>query len=708
MKPIVWIAAVLVLVNAVGTRPSAQTTTPQYAWMAKAGMSGWDAVSDIAVDQLGNTYMTGTVMAYPNVPPKAFLVKVNANGTTAWTRIFGGNADGNQGIAVVVDAAGHSYVLGHGSYDLPTTSGDSVPPSSTPTFIAEFSPTGTLVDTHAIVVPGVQYNGRDLAINARNELVVVSNARIHATGQDWIQVELVASRVRTTLATLQGSGHDHVAAVAVPASGQIYIAGHTTSSNFPLTGDALDTTPASSDAFVTVLDGSSIVYSTLAGGSFNEEGNDIAVDEAGNLYLLAESYAADFPGTAGSATAGNTGTARVLKIDAARNIAYSARLNGPMHPHRVAVDAAGSVYVTGITLSSTYPLTTDAYSTFFTPSGGTGSASPVLARLDPQGTIVEWSSLLTHVADGYDQDEMPPAIALDASGGVYLGLSAYNQRYYNGNPLMEPSFNNYEDVSDATFKRNSYALKFTTTITPPPPPSNTPTGSAILVAGASATVTFGTVTAPGETTILPIDPGVLLLGMPGEFTLSEGVQAVEITTTATIVPPIQVCFNASALTEDEFGRAEILHGVGGSWVVEPTVRDSVSRTLCATVGSLSPFAVGIRAKPPTYRVAALYDQARTHKSGSTVPVKVQLLDAAGVNVSSEATTLTVQQLVRVSDEAASQAADSGQANPDFGFRFADGAYMYNLSTKGLTVGTYELRFTAGSEATVYSVRFAVR
>ena len=706
MKPIVWIATVLALVTAVGARPLAQTS-PEYAWMAKAGMSGWDAVSDIAVDRFGNTYITGSVLPYPNVWHRAFLTKVNANGTTAWTRVFGGNADGNQGIAVAVDAAGHAYVLGHGSHDLPTTSGDSVPLGGSPTFIAEFSPAGVLVDTHAINVPGVQYAGRDLALNAANEIVVVSNARVHATGRDWIQVELISSRVRTTLTTLEGSSFDHVAAVAVPSSGQIYIAGTTSSPNFPLTADAFDRT-TDSDPFLAVLDGSAIVYSSFAGGTGGDHSNDIAVDDDGNAYLLATSYATNFPGAAGSATAGNTGDARIIKLDAARNIAFSARLNGPMAPHRIAVDAARHVYVTGSTMSSAYPLTPDAYSTFFTPAGSTPSVSPVLARLDPQGTIVEWSSLLTHVADTNDQDHAPPVIALDTSGGVYLGLSAYNQRYYNGNPLMEPSFNNYEDVSDATFKRNSYALKFTTTITPPPPPPNTSTGSSIVVAGASATVTFGTVTAPGETTILPIDPGVLLLGMPGEFTLSEGVQAVEITTTATIVPPIQVCFNASALTEDEFERAEVLHGVGGFWVVEPTVRDSANRTLCATVGSLSPFAVGLRPKPPTYRVSALYDQTKTHKSGSTVPVKVQLLNAAGMNVSSPDIALTVRGLERVSDSAAAQASDSGQANPDFAFRYADGAYQFNLSTKGLAVGTYELRFVAGSEPTVFSVTFSVR
>ena len=99
-----------------------------------------------------------------------------------------------------------------------------------------------------------------------------------------------------------------------------------------------------------------------------------------------------------------------------------------------------------------------------------------------------------------------------------------------------------------------------------------------------------------------------------------------------MLAPIRVCFDATALTDDDFGRAEVLHGVGASWVVEPTTRDLTTRTICATVTSLSPFAVGIRAV--TLRVEALFDQTKSHKAGSTVPVKVRLVNASGANVSS--------------------------------------------------------------------------
>ena len=52
--------------------------------------------------------------------------------------------------------------------------------------------------------------------------------------------------------------------------------------------------------------------------------------------------------------------------------------------------------------------------------------------------------------------------------------------------------------------------------------------------------------------------------------------------------------------------------------------------------------------------------------------------------------------------------DAGTANADSAFRYSDGAYIFNLSTKGLTVGTYELQFTAGSDPAILRVPFSVR
>ena len=127
------------------------------------------------------------------------------------------------------------------------------------------------------------------------------------------------------------------------------------------------------------------------------------------------------------------------------------------------------------------------------------------------------------------------------------------------------------------------------------PPKNTPVGGnvTVTVPDTAATVTFTSVTAPGETTVTLIaDPAAMNLTLPGGFAISAGSAAYEITTSATISGPIEVCLVASDLSEADFATAVILHGVNGAWQVEATRRDAATRRLCAEVASLSPFAVG--------------------------------------------------------------------------------------------------------------------
>jgi hypothetical protein len=126
-------------------------------------------------------------------------------------------------------------------------------------------------------------------------------------------------------------------------------------------------------------------------------------------------------------------------------------------------------------------------------------------------------------------------------------------------------------------------------------PPNTPAGSNVHVDGpvALTSVTFSTVATTGETSMTPIaDPSSLNLSMPGGFAISTTSTAYEITTTASVSGPIEVCLVASGMTDAEFATASILHGVAGAWQVEATRRDLATHRLCADVASLSPFAVG--------------------------------------------------------------------------------------------------------------------
>ena len=111
-----------------------------------------------------------------------------------------------------------------------------------------------------------------------------------------------------------------------------------------------------------------------------------------------------------------------------------------------------------------------------------------------------------------------------------------------------------------------------------------------------------------------------------------------------------------------------------------------------------------------YGIVALYDQTKAHKSGSTIPIKIRLVDASGASVSSSSTVVHAVSVIQISSQASTNFGDSGDSNPDFDFRYdaSLGGYIFNLQTTGFVTGSYLLSFVAGNSPTVYSVGFQVR
>jgi hypothetical protein len=108
-----------------------------------------------------------------------------------------------------------------------------------------------------------------------------------------------------------------------------------------------------------------------------------------------------------------------------------------------------------------------------------------------------------------------------------------------------------------------------------------------------------------------------------------------------------------------------------------------------------------------YAVCLLYDTAHAAQSGSTIPIKFQLCDAARNDVSSSAIMVTAQHIVMLSTSTSSSVMNAGNANPDNNFRFdptlgPTGGYIFNLKTTGLATGTYVLTFTVPGDPTAHS------
>jgi len=112
-----------------------------------------------------------------------------------------------------------------------------------------------------------------------------------------------------------------------------------------------------------------------------------------------------------------------------------------------------------------------------------------------------------------------------------------------------------------------------------------------------------------------------------------------------------------------------------------------------------------------YGVCPLFDQTRSVKSGATFPIKLQLCDTNGNDLSASVIVVHATSVTAISGVPGTLDAP-GNANPDNDFRFdatlgPTGGYIFNLSTGGLASGTYSLQFTAGSDPVTHTVNFGV-
>jgi streptogramin lyase len=116
---------------------------------------------------------------------------------------------------------------------------------------------------------------------------------------------------------------------------------------------------------------------------------------------------------------------------------------------------------------------------------------------------------------------------------------------------------------------------------------------------------------------------------------------------------------------------------------------------------------------PLYNTCLLYDPNKAAKSGATIPMKLQLCDGGGNNLSSSSITVHAVSITQISTSISGPVEDSGNANPDNDFRFdptlgETGGYVFNLKTTGLTTGTYKLDFVVTGDSARYSAPFQVK
>ncbi len=224
---------------------------------------------------------------------------------------------------------------------------------------------------------------------------------------------------------LGGSGLEEAHAVATGSDGTIYVAGVTASADFPTVAGAYQ--PAynadgfPSDAFVTRLsaDGTTVLSSTFLGGTDTDVARGLALDAGGNIYVAGETQSSNFPTTFGALQVFNAsigsfpdGFVTKLSPDGA-SLVYSTYVGGSFTDtiSGIAVDSAGSAYVTGFS-DSTLRTAGGPFQTFCQGTGFGGFVS----KLTPNGSAYMYATRLC----GSANDE-PQAIAVDGAGHAYVG-----------------------------------------------------------------------------------------------------------------------------------------------------------------------------------------------------------------------------------------------------------------------------------------------
>ncbi len=160
---------------------------------------------------------------------------------------------------------------------------------------------------------------------------------------------------------LGGNSDDYAYGIAVDSSGNAYVTGGTSSTDFPTQNPLQATYGGNQDAFVTKFsaDGASLVYSTYLGGNSDDRGDGIAVDSSGNAYATGYTTSTNFPTKDPlQANKGLVEDAFVTKISAdGASLVYSTYLggNGSDYGYGIAVDSAGNAYPTGYTYSTNFP-----------------------------------------------------------------------------------------------------------------------------------------------------------------------------------------------------------------------------------------------------------------------------------------------------------------------------------------------------------------
>ena len=412
---------------------------PVLTYSTYLGGTDYNYAMGIAVDSLGYTYVAGYTSSvdFPvvggvqgifgggscdtevNTAPcfDAFVSKLNPQGTgLVYSTYLGGTGD-DEAVRIAVDSSGQAYVAGFtDSLDFPTAG----------------------------------------PLQGSNGGGTCGTATYPTPCYDAFVAKLTASGSNLVYSTyLGGTGDDFASSIAADSSGNAYIAGLTSASDFPVTAGTLQTTYGGGpfDGFVAKISptGSSLIYSTYLGGSLEDHVNGIALDSSGDAFLTGQTDSANFPVKGGfqtlyTATTCGSALSNIPCFEGflaelnptGTALLYSSYLGGSAASYGsdIAIDSSGAAYVAGWTTSKDFPVTQGAYD-----NGWGGTNEIFVAKIAPGGGAIDYA---TYLGDIYP--DQANAIAVDGSGNAWIAGFTYGGKFPVVSPLQASSGGFYDAI----------------------------------------------------------------------------------------------------------------------------------------------------------------------------------------------------------------------------------------------------------------------
>ncbi len=258
------------------------------------------------------------------------------------------------------------------------------------------------------------------------------------------------------------------AIVVDQTSGAAYVAGGTTSTNFPVSpnpGAYQTTLKGAGNAFVLELSSSgALMYSTYLGGTGSDKALGIALDSGGNTYAVGSTTSVDFPtmNPVQSFLTGSTGSGFLTKLNSTLTaLAYSTYLGGSSPgvgdlASGVALDSSDDAYVAGQTYNASFHTTAGAFQTTC-GSCSNGNSNAFVTVINPNGNGYVYSTFL-----GGNSKDYGDGVAVDSAGNAYVTGATESSNFPTTSAAYQTSYGGATDAFVTKLNPAGSALVYST------------------------------------------------------------------------------------------------------------------------------------------------------------------------------------------------------------------------------------------------------